>query len=245
MTQYEKAKKFLTLHRKFNPILLYNIWDLDSAKAVNQAGAEAIATSSWSMAAAQGLEDGQNLPIEYVLEATKNIAASTDLPVTVDFEGGYATERDGIFRNVLRLLQAGAIGLNFEDQVIGGFGLYEASEQAIRIGAVRDAADAVGIPAVINARTDLFLQESDTSKHMDLVDDAIRRAAIYKEAGADCFFIPGATDERLISQICDSVDLPINVMVLDTTSDLTAIIQAGVERISLGPALLYRCYRKH
>ncbi len=236
MKPYEKAEKFLRLHHKFDPILLYNIWDLDSAKAVSQAGAEALATSSWSMAAAQGLEDGQKLPMEYVLEATKRIAVSTDLPVTVDFEGGYATAPGEIFKNVSRLLQAGAIGVNFEDQMIGGTGLCDASEQAVRIGAVRSAADAEGIPAVINARTDLFLQEKDTTKHANLVNEAIHRAAIYKKAGADCFFVPGILDACLISQIGNSVDLPVNVMVLDTSADLTGIIQTGVERISFGPA---------
>jgi len=236
MTQTQKAKAFLALHTNGNPVVLYNIWDAGSAKAVSEAGAKAIATGSWSAAASQGYEDGQNMPLDVVLGAVARIVSSTDLPVTVDFEGGFATHPNDVVRNVASLLQTGAVGLNFEDQIIGGEGLYGTATQAARIAAVRFAANHAEVPAVINARTDLFLKQTDTAKHGDLVEDAIHRAAIYKEAGADCFFIPGLSDETLIARICAAVALPVNVMLLDTTADLASIAKTGAARISFGPA---------
>ena len=155
MTQTQKAKAFLALHTNGDPVVLYNVWDAGSAKAVAEAGAKAIATGSWSAAASQGYEDGQNMPLDVALGAVARIVRSTDLPVTVDFEGGFATHPDDVARNVASLLQIGAIGLNFEDQIVGGEGLYDKSTQAARIAAVRLAADHADVPAVINARTDL------------------------------------------------------------------------------------------
>jgi len=239
MTQTQKAKAFLALHTNGDPVVLYNVWDAGSAKAVAEAGAKAIATGSWSAAASQGYEDGQNMPLDVALGAVARIVRSTDLPVTVDFEGGFATHPDDVARNVASLLQIGAIGLNFEDQIVGGEGLYDKSTQAARIAAVRLAADHADVPAVINARTDLFLKQSDATKHSDLVDDAISRATIYKEAGADCFFIPGLSDKTLIARICAAVALPVNVMLLDTTADLISIAKTGTARISFGPAPYY------
>ncbi|KXG87027.1 isocitrate lyase/PEP mutase family protein [Agrobacterium bohemicum] len=236
MINTEKAKIFRDLHIQGNPVILYNIWDAGSAKAVAAAGASAIATGSWSLAASQGYEDGQNLPLDLALDIVARIVASTDLPVTVDFESGYAVDPQDITRNVSSLLQTGAIGLNFEDQVIGGEGIYDVATQAVRITAARQAAIDSGVPAVINARTDLFLQESDPDKHDGLVDDAISRAIAYKEAGADCFFIPGLPDEILIARICAAIALPVNVMVLDTNADLSGFSRAGVARVSFGPA---------
>ena len=236
MTQNQKANDFLALHKKADPVVLYNIWDAGSAKAVAEAGAKVIATGSWAMAGAHGFDDGQNMPLDLVLAVCERIIANTKLPVTVDFEGGYADDQNGIMQNVTRLMQAGAIGLNFEDQVVGGHGLYQATEQAERIAVVRSAIDAMGVPAVINARTDLFLKDNNTPTHEGMVKEAISRARIYKSAGADCFFIPGTNDVHLIRQICDAVSLPVNVMLMDTAADLTSMANTGVARISFGPA---------
>lgn len=238
-----KANAFKSLHVKGSPLVLYNIWDAGGAHAVLEAGASAIATGSLSIAAAHGYEDGENIPLDFVLGIISRIVAAVDLPVSVDFEGAYAGDAAGIEANVARLIDTGAIGLNFEDQIVGSDRLYAPGEQAARIAAVRAAAHAKDVPVVINARTDLFLKAGDSVPHASLVDEAVARAAIYAEAGADCFFVPLLSDPVLVGEVCAKVDLPVNVMVLDTTADLTPLIDAGVARISFGPAPFFAATR--
>lgn len=234
MSQSDKARHFADLHVKGDPIILYNIWDAGSAKAVADAGAKAVATGSWSVAAAQGYKDGEAIPLEMVLTTVSRIAASVEVPLTVDFEGGYAEDPETLARNVARVVEAGAIGINFEDQRVGGAGLYEPEVQQERIRAVRRAAEAAGVPLFINARTDLFLKERQRDKHASLVDGAKDRAALYKEAGADSFFVPGLVDQNLIADVCETVPLPVNVMNLDGTPPLDVLASLGVARISYG-----------
>lgn len=231
--QIDKAERFRRLHVRHDPLLLYNIWDAGSAKAVFRAGAKAVATGSWSMAA-QGYDDGEALPLDDALTVVGRIVQSVDCPVTVDFEGGYAVDPDTIGHNVRRLLALGVIGLNFEDQVVNAPSLYSIEDQVKRLRAVRAAADALGVPAFVNARTDVFLKAAPEVNHAGLLDDALARAAAYAEAGADGFFVPGLTDKALIRTICETVALPVNVMTADPegSGDLASL---GVSRISFGP----------
>lgn len=141
-----------------DPIILYNVRDAGSARAVEEAEAKAIATGSWSVAAAQGYEDGEAIPLDDALAAVARITRSVDLPVTVDFEGGYATDPDRVGQNIRRLPALGVIGLNFEDQMVNGPGLHSIDDQVARLRAIRDAADAMEFPVFINARTDVFLR---------------------------------------------------------------------------------------
>ena len=137
MNQADKAKAFEALHRKGTPVVLYNIWDAGTAKAVAEGGAKALATGSWSVAAAQGYADGQKLPMDVLIATARSIAASSDLPLSVDFEGAYSEEPDGVAANVAKVIDTGAIGINFEDQVVTGSGLYPIDRQAARIRAIR------------------------------------------------------------------------------------------------------------
>jgi 2-methylisocitrate lyase-like PEP mutase family enzyme len=233
-SQIDKAERFRSLHVPHDPLILYNIWDAGSAKAVARAGAKAVATGSWSVAAAQGYEDGEELPLDDALAVVGRIVQSVECPVTVDFEGGYAIDPDILGQNVRRLLALGVIGLNFEDQVVNAHGLYSIEDQVKRLRAVRAAADAMGVPAFINARTDVFLKAPPDVDHASLMADALARAAAYAEAGADGFFVPGLTDKRLIRTICETVALPVNVMVADPQDD-GDLASLGVSRISFGP----------
>ena len=137
-------------------MLLYNAWDAGSAKVVLAAGAQAIATSSWSVAEAQGYRDGEAIPVGFAEQIVGRIAATIDVPVTVDFEGGYSEDDDELAGNVARLLDLGVIGINFEDRVVKGSGLYEITRQVDRIATVRETAEEKGVELFINARTDLF-----------------------------------------------------------------------------------------
>jgi 2-methylisocitrate lyase-like PEP mutase family enzyme len=234
MTQADRARDFRALHVKGDPVVLYNIWDAGSARAVADAGARALATGSWSVATAQGYEDGEALPLDFLARIVSRIVATVDLPLTVDFEGGYAEAPEAIEAHVGTILRAGAIGVNFEDRVVQGQGLYAADVQARRIAAVRAAADAAGVPLFINARTDVFLA-SARAEHPAQITAALARAASYAAAGADGFFVPGLVDPELIARSCEGCVLPVNVMASADTPPATTLAQLGVARISHGP----------
>lgn len=230
-----KAETFCSLHVKGTPLVLYNIWDAGSAKAVAEAGAKALATGSWSVAAAQGYGDGQAVPLDLLTTIVARIAATTELPLSVDFEGGYADEPEAVAANVQRIANAGAIGINFEDQRVGATGLHTPGQQSARISAIRNAMDRRGLDLFVNARTDLFLKEADRENHATLVAEAILRAKAYADAGASGFFVPGLTHEGLIAEICEAVPLPVNVMVTASTPPAKRLAELGVSRISHGP----------
>lgn len=232
MSQNDKAARFAELHTKGNPLVLYNVWDAGSAKTVAESGAPAIATSSWSVAEAQGFHDGEDIPIAFAEQIIGRIAESVDVPVSADFEGGYTDDDSELFANVARLLQSGIAGINFEDRVVKGSGLYDVARQAARINTIRQAADAHGVALFINARTDLFLGQGNEPSAT--VDEAISRSIAYADAGASGFFIPGLQDEALIARICESAPLPINVMVMDGVPDNQRLAAIGVSRISYG-----------
>ena len=235
MTQARKARDFADLHVPGRPLVLYNIWDAGGAKAVAEAGAKAIATGSWSVAAAHGYPDGQAISMDLALQIVSRIAATVDLPVTVDFEGAYAEAPEGVAANVTHVVRTGAVGINFEDQIVGGAGLYPPAAQHDRIKAVRRAAEAADIPLFVNARTDLFLKQADRGKHEGLLAEAKDRAAAYAEAGANGFFAPGLVGSDLIGTICEAVALPVNILMVGGAPTIAALASLGVARISYGP----------
>ena len=235
MTQTDKAQAFSDLHVKGNPLVLYNIWDAGSAQAVAKAGAKAVATGSWSVAEAQGYRDGEAIPLDLLATIAARVAVSVDVPVSVDFEGGYGVEPEILAKNITRLIGTGIVGINFEDQQIGGEGLYDIHTHSARIKAIRAAADAAGIALFINARTDLFLKEPDRAKHSALIDETLERAAAYAQAGASGFFAPGLVDRVLTEQLCEVSTLPVNVMKIGGAAPLSELAELGVARISYGP----------
>ncbi len=234
-TQAQHAETFTRLHKKGDPVILFNIWDAGSAAAVRNAGAQAIATGSAPVAMAQGFKDGENIPLQAALDNAKRIVAAVDLPVSLDFEGAYAADPDGIAENVSRALDCGVVGFNFEDQIVGGDGLYPIPEQATRIEAMRKACDAAGVPAYINARTDIFLKAPADTHNAAMLDDAVNRAAAFQSAGASGFFAPGLKDEAMIEQLCAATELPVNIIALPGTPDTPRLAVLGVARVSYGP----------
>jgi 2-methylisocitrate lyase-like PEP mutase family enzyme len=232
MKQSEKGTRFAALHVKGAPLLLYNAWDAGSAKSISDAGAKAIATSSWAVAEAQGYRDGETIPMSLVEQIVARIVDTINLPVTVDFEGGYSEDDDPLAENVSRMLDLGVVGINFEDRIVKGVGLHTIDRQARRIAAIRSAADKKGINLFINARTDLFLGQGDPGKS---VGDALDRAKAYANAGASGFFVPGLVDDALIGRICDGTALAVNVMIMEGVPSIKRLSELGVARISYGP----------
>ena len=233
MDQTEKAARFAELHVRGAPLLLYNAWDAGSAKSILRAGAKAIATSSWSVAEAQGYRDGEAIPIELAEQIIARIAATIDVPVTADIEGGYSEDDDGLAANVSRLLDLGVIGINFEDQVVKGSGLYSVDLQARRIAAIRKAAEQKRVDLFINARTDVFFEHGEDAAQA--IGEVLDRAKAYAGVGASGFFVPGLVDDALIGRICAGVSLPVNVMVMDGVPSNARLYELGVARISYGP----------
>lgn len=227
----QKARDFAALHVPGDPLVLYNIWDAGSAAAVVKAGAKAVATGSWSVAGAQGYGDGEQIPLSLLVKIAERISQTVDVPLSVDCEGGYAAGGAELTTNVAQVIKAGAVGINFEDQIVGGTGLYGIEEQSERLNAVR----AAGSDLFINARTDLFLKQKDSSQHGGLLDEVIQRAKAFAAAGASGFFVPGLTNLDLIAQICEASPLPVNVMMRGEAMTRAAVAKAGVARASYGP----------
>ena len=226
---------FATLHVKGRPLVLQNVWDAGSAQAVAKAGAAAIATGSWSIAAAQGYSDGEGLPLVDVLRTARQIVGAVALPVSLDFEGGYAIAPEEVAQNICKVIDCGVVGINFEDRIVAGKGLHDISAQAARIAAIRSAAGARGASLFINARTDVFFQ-GDASAPDGLLQEVLTRAEAYRNAGADGLFVPGLSDLGLIAQLTAATSLPVNVMRMGKSApSIVELAKAGVARISHGP----------
>lgn len=232
--QIERARAFHALHRKGDPVVLYNIWDPGSARIVARAGARALATGSWPVATAFGFADGEKIPLHMALENFARIVAAVDLPVTMDLEGGYGVAPETVAETVTRAIQAGAVGFNFEDQVVGGSGLHDIALQVERIEAAVAAVKATGVPAYVNARTDVFLQAKPDTHDAALLDQALERAAAYEKAGASGLFAPGLGDEELIGRLVEGTALPVNILAMPHVPPKARLAELGVARISHG-----------
>ena len=232
MTNPNKFRAFADLHVPANPLILVNAWDAGSAQAVAKSGASAIATGSASVAMANGFGDGQELPMDFALANAKRIVEVVDLPVTVDFEGAYSDDPTEGARNIARLKETGAVGCNFEDQVVGGEGLHPIPVQAERIAAARQA---VGEDFFINVRTDLFLKAPQETHDEAMLDEAIARVLAYADAGASGFFVPMLGNLEYLRRLCGESPIPVNFMTYPGCPSNAEVAATGVARISHGP----------
>jgi len=227
-----KLDAFAALHQPGNPVLLYNAWDVGSAVAVAAAGAPAIATGSHSLAGAMGFPDGEKIPFNVFLDCVRRIAAAVDVPVTADFEGGFAVDPPRLADHARYLAETGVVGCNFEDQEVGAGGaLHSIEDQSRRVAAVVESG------LWVNARTDVFLRKlmaGENANDRALFGEAFERAAAYAEAGARSFFVPGLTDIDLIAEVCERSPLPVNVMMFRELTDWRPLVGAGVARVSWG-----------
>ncbi|CAN5407662.1 isocitrate lyase/phosphoenolpyruvate mutase family protein [soil metagenome] len=233
--QIKQAQVFKSLHINGGPLILFNIWDAGSAKAIQAIGAKAIATSSWSVAASHGYEDGEKLSFHLVLSNLERIIKSVDLPVTIDLEGGYGKNVVEIQETVTSIIKAGAVGINIEDQMIGNEALYSIEEQCARIKAIHQIAAQISMPLFINARTDIFLKTAPVNHHDNHLKEAIHRAISYAEAGANGFFAPGLAHIPYIEKLCTVSPIPVNIMISSNAFPSKQLAKLGVARISYGP----------
>lgn len=221
---------FAALHVPGDPVVLYNIWDPGSAIAVAAAGAKALATGSHPVGDASGYGDAHQVPLDHVFDNARRILKAVDLPLSVDFEGAYSTDPAEAADNVARLKATGAVGCNFEDQVVGGEGIHPLDRQVARIRAIRAA---VGADFFLNARTDLFIKNE--ARDDALVDQVIARGKAFADAGASGFFVPRMSDPAHIERVVRDVPLPLNLIAFPGAPDKRIWADAGVARISHGP----------
>lgn len=224
----DKVKAFGDLHVPGKPLILYNIWDAGSAKAVTEAGAKAIATGSWGVACSLGYKDGETLPLGAVLENLGRILAVTDLPVTIDMEAGYGNGPAEVGASVAKAAAAGAVGINLEDKDPATRQLFETADAAARI----EAAAASDI--WINARADLFILTPRDQHDSALADAVIEQAKAYAGAGANSLFVPFVYDPAVIARLCEKSPLPVNILVGEGVPDIPTLAELGVARISHG-----------
>jgi 2-methylisocitrate lyase-like PEP mutase family enzyme len=231
-TLRDRALAFRSLHVPGTPLVLPNAWDLTSARMVEDAGAAAVATTSAGLSWALGAADGDRLDRERALDAVGRIAAVVGVPVSADIESGYARDAGGVADTVRAVLAAGAVGVNIEDALYGGGEpLRAVGEQAERIAAAREAADAAGVPLFVNARIDTFLRGAGG------VDLTLERAAAFLAAGADGIFVPGAVDPGTVKLLADAIDAPLNVMAGPGAPSVAELAALGVARVSVGSGI--------
>ena len=223
------AVNFERLHHH-ELLVLPNAWDAASARVVEAAGFPAVATASAAISAMLGYPDGERTPVDEMFAANARIARAVQLPVSMDAEGGYGLSPAAL---VSRLLEIGVVGCNLEDTDHRGGGLRDAEKQAQWLSEVRSAADAAGVPLVINARVDVFFSTSDVPE-ADRIAEAIRRGRLYRSAGATCIYPIGVGAAGTLAALVAAIDSPLNA---NTTAslDLPGLRALGVARVSYGP----------
>lgn len=233
-SQAAKADLFRRQHLSGKLLILPNIWDSLGARLLQKVGFKSVATASVATALSNGYLDGEKIPFIELLKIVNQIASAVPLPVTVDIERGFADSILKLKENIRLLIENGAVGINIEDSFPNRQGLYTVEEQCHKIEGIREAGIQYGVPIVINARTDVFLQNT----HENAMTEAIERGRAFKLAGADCFYpiVLNSYDE--LSHIIAKVEMPINVLLSKPVSDLKQLEKIGVARVSVGPNLL-------
>jgi 2-methylisocitrate lyase-like PEP mutase family enzyme len=237
MNQREKADALRRLHTEPELLVLVNVWDAISARTVAAApGCRALATASWSIAAAYGVPDGEHLTRDEMLAAVERVTHAAELPVSADLERGYGADAAEVGATIEAAIAAGAVGCNLEDGTSDG-ALRPTEEHAGRVAAARDAGERAGVPIVINARTDVFLAEAVAPE--ERVDLALERGRAYVEAGGDCIFVPGAADPDDLRRLVEGMGAPVSVVAVPGVPAPAELRRIGVARLSQGPGSLH------
>ncbi|WP_100077206.1 isocitrate lyase/PEP mutase family protein [Chryseobacterium camelliae] len=232
---------FKQLHYGEEPLLLGNVWNVESAKVYEKLGYKALATSSSAVALSLGYEDGEQMTFEEYFYIIKRIRASVSIPLSVDLESGYGSENDTVVSNIMKLIEAGVSGINIEDtKVIDGTRrltdrnvLYEKlNDIFIRLGEDRHR-------VFINIRTDPFLLNIENA-----LEETLARIPLFEELKADGIFVPGITSENDIRTVTASTSLPVNVMSMADLPDFDQLKELGVKRITSGAFMYKHIYRE-
>jgi 2-methylisocitrate lyase-like PEP mutase family enzyme len=235
--QAEKAEKLRKLHQGPRLLALPNAWDVVSARILEEVGHPAIATSSAAVAFSLGYPDGQRISRREMLDAVARITRAVRVPVTADLESGYGKTPEEIADFTKAMVASGAVGLNFEDVTGDDESTHVELELQVRnIRAIRETAAALGVPVVINARTDIYLMPigPETTRFQRTVE----RLHAYRDAGADCLFVPGLCDREIIAKLVEAVDAPLNILASAGCPSLEDLEKMGVARVSAGSSAM-------
>ena len=230
------AEEFLKLHHEPQILLLPNAWDVVTTKIYEQLGFRAIGTTSAGIAATLGYPDGEVMTLEENLSVVKRIIKSTNLPVSVDIEGGYSSNIEGAVKAADAALEIGAVGVNLEDSTGDNNNpFFDVSEVVERIKGIRSMAEVREIQLVINLRTDVYMLSEDDPRIK--FRHTVERANIFKEAGANCIFVPdmGNLNEKIIKEFVKEIDAPLNIIAADNIPPVQKLEEIGVARLSFGP----------
>jgi 2-methylisocitrate lyase-like PEP mutase family enzyme len=229
----QKATAFRTLHHGPKALILPNVWDVASARIVEEAGYPALATTSAGVAFSLGYPDGERISRDEMLARVARIARAVKVPVTADVEAGYGPRPEDAAQTARGVIEAGAVGMNFEDGTEDPTRpLVDLSLQLEKIRAIRETALKLGVLLVLNARTDVYLlQVGDPAKRYD---EALRRLLAFRDAGAECVFAPGLRDTETIQRLVQDVKCPVNILAGPGSPPVPELEKLGVARVSLG-----------
>jgi len=230
--QSEKAKRLRELHHQPRAVIFANVWDVTSARVVEEAGFPAVATTSAGIANVLGYPDGQQIHCEEMLDVVARIARSVKVPITADMEGGYSTSPLQMYSTCEKLIESGAVGLNLEDSEDEESKLVDLSLYLEKVKAVRQASDDYRVPLVLNARTDAYWWKGADPKTR--MQETVRRANAFREAGADCIFVPGLKDLDDIRLFLRESPGPLNILAGPGVPSIPELEAIGVRRVSIG-----------
>ncbi|MGA7860365.1 MAG: isocitrate lyase/phosphoenolpyruvate mutase family protein [Thermoplasmata archaeon] len=237
VSQAKKAEAFRALHHGNHPLILPNAWDVPSARVFEDAGFPAVATSSAGLMVSLGYPDGEKMPRRELAAAVERIAQRLSVPLSADVVSGFGRTPRAAVATVRMMVRAGAVGINLEDLEPSGHGLYALVSQVQKIEAIRRLGESLGVPLVINARTDALRHaKGDDGKRLR---EAIRRSIAYRDAGADCVYPMGLTDADSISTFVHALGCPVNVMIREGLPPIPELKRLGVKRVSFGPSASY------
>jgi len=228
---------FRNLHQQpGQPLVLANIWDAGSARLLQSLGAKAIATTSAGVAWALGYTDGNKLPLEDLQQAVRRIVGSVRVPVTIDVEAGYSDNPAAVPERLQPIFETGIAGINIED------GADAPSVLASKIEAIKTSTSSKGLDVFVNVRTDVYLR--NLSPDPDKVSETLRRANVYRSAGADGLFVPGIAEAAQIGEVASGTKLPLNVMSVPGLPRLQELAQLNVRRLSAGSAIAQAMWKQ-
>ena len=235
--QAEKAERFRKLHHGPRILALPNVWDVASARILEEVGYPAIATSSAGVAFALGYPDGQRISRDAMLEVVARIARGVRVPVTADMESGYGTTVKNMVETAKAVIAAGAIGMNLEDVTGDDENSHvDLALQVEKIRAIKETALSAGVPIVLNARTDIYLMP--IGEATTRFERMVERLRAYRKAGADCLFAPGVSNRDTIAELVKAIGAPLNILISSGCPSLAELEKIGVARVSAGSAVM-------
>jgi 2-methylisocitrate lyase-like PEP mutase family enzyme len=236
-SQASRAERFRALHDRKSVLVLPNAWDVPSARMFEDEGFPAIATSSAGMLVSLGYPDGEDIPNREFVSAVRRIARVLSVPLSVDVVGGFGNTPESVAKSVRAVVSAGAVGINIEDFVHSAKKLLPLEKQLDRLRSLIRLRKSLGVPFVINARTDAFRYAPGDADAK--LEEAIRRAKAFRDIGSDCVYPMGLTDSSTISRFVQALDFPTNVMVRKGLPAVPELKRLGVARVSFGPSASY------